>query len=433
MNVDLIKAQEEAYNLNKKYNIFISIAKQKGKGIPLAVKDNICTRELPTTAGSKILQHYQPPYDATVITRAREAGCSIIGKTTMDEFGFGSFSTNCAFGIPRNPLDPELTCGGSSGGSAAYIAASKLSCFSIAESTGGSISCPAAFCAVVGLTPTYGLVSRYGLVDYANSLDKIGTIGKSVKDAASLLTTIAGHDPRDATSLQHQEKDYSSYCTEHPQKMKIGIIKEYMEQSDATVNKHVWGAIQKLESKNISGEEVSLSLPYAIPTYYIIAMAEASTNLAKYCGLRYGHETQPNSTFNEYFSSIREQGFGKEAKRRIMLGTFVRMAGWRDAYYIKALKIRRKIITHFKKLFATYDVLVTPTMPFLPPKLKDIEKMTPIEQYNADTLTVAPNLAGVPTLSLPIKEKTPVGLHLIADHLHEKNIIQLGAYYESIR
>jgi aspartyl-tRNA(Asn)/glutamyl-tRNA(Gln) amidotransferase subunit A len=427
-------ARDEAEKLDKQYQIFISLAqKVPGKGIPLSVKDNICTKDLPTTAGSRILEHYHPPYDAHVITKAQQAGYVVIGKTAMDEFGFGSFSTNCAFKVPKNPRDPTRTCGGSSGGSAAHVAASTYTAQSLSESTGGSISCPAAFCGVVGLTPTYGRVSRFGLIDYANSLDKIGTMGKTVKDAAQLLTAVAGHDSRDATSLSVKEEDFTRYTSQEPKKMTIGVIKEYMEASEPHVQKEIWNAVHCLESHGVAYQEVNLSLDFAIPTYYIIAMAEASTNLAKYCGLRYGLEEEPHDAFNEYVSSIRERGFGKEAKRRILLGTYVRKAGWRDAYYIKALKARHRIITKFKKLLTDVDVLAAPTMPFLPPKFKDISSMTPLQHYKADTLTVAPNLAGIPMLSVPTKEGEMVGLHFMADHLQEKKIIQLGAHYERIR
>jgi len=428
------KVLDEAKNLNKRYNFFVTINENYKKGIPVSVKDNICTKGLRTTAGSRILDNYIPIFDATVIKNIK-GKYGVVGKTTMDEFGFGSFSVNCAFNVPKNPLDETRTCGGSSGGSAGYTYASKYSNSSIGESTGGSISCPAAFCSVVGITPTYGLVSRYGLIDYANSLDKIGTFGKTVKDAARLLNDIAGHDEKDSTSIKKKKENYEKYLGKSP-KLKIGIIKEFSrgEGINKEVDKEFWNGIKKLESEGIKYEDVSLKLTdIFVPAYYIIAMSESSTNLAKYSGMRYGASDELKGTFNEYFSHVRSNNFGKEAKRRILLGTFMRMAGYRDAYYIKALKIRSLIINEYKKLFKNYDVLLTPTMSILPPKFSEIEKLSPVDVYMSDLLTVGPNLAGMPMISVPAKKDKPVGMHFIADHLREEKIIQIGDFYERIR
>ncbi len=438
------KVQERARQIDKKINCFITIAnidkyersgsqKPLNSCLPISVKDNICTKSLLTTAGSKILHNYIPPFDATVIERIKQQGW-IVGKTTMDEFGFGTFNVN-AEKIPKNPFDMERSCGGSSGGSGALTAAADFPHISIAESTGGSISCPASFCGVVGLTPTYGLVSRYGLIDYANSLDKIGVMGKSVWDCAFGLSMIAGHDPKDSTSLSVKQQDYTVHCSNN-EKLKIGMPKEYFKNIDKSVEKMVWQAIKNLESEGYRYEEISLPhTDYALAAYYIIAMSEASTNLAKFCGMRYGLSAALQGNFNEYFSEVRSAGFGQEAKRRIILGTYARMAGYREAFYLKALKVRTLVINDFKKAFKKVDVLAAPTMPVLPPKLKDIEKLTPLEHYQSDILTVPVNLAGMPHISVPcgFADDLPVGLHLLADHLQEGKIISLASVYEKLR
>jgi aspartyl-tRNA(Asn)/glutamyl-tRNA(Gln) amidotransferase subunit A len=435
---------KQAKDIQKRYSPFITIAKKvgtgkKGKlsGIAVSVKDNICTEGMQSTAGSRILEGYVPPFDATVVERAKQAGATIVGKTAQDEFGFGTFSTNCAYDIPKNPHDKERSCGGSSGGAACLTAAAEFKHIAIAESTGGSISCPSAFCGVVGLTPTYGLVSRWGLIDYANSLDKIGPIAKNTKDAALMLSIIAGRDPRDSTSLKVKPQDYTKRLGESVKGMKIGLPKEYFgEGVDETVAKKVRDAIKKLEGMGCKVEKVSLPhTQYALPAYYIIAMAESSTNLAKFCGMRYGLHAALKGNYNEYFSTVRTTGFGEEAKRRIILGTYARMAGYRDAYYLKALKIRTKVIQDFKKAFKSVDVLCAPTMPVIAPKFSEIEKLTPIENYMMDILTVAPNLAGIPMVSVPCGKLKgmPIGLHIMGDHLQEGKIIQVANAFEKVK
>lgn len=434
------KILDSSRSIQKKFSPFITLPNKlvsntrKGplSGIMVSVKDNICTKGMQTTAGSKILEGYIPPFNATCIDRVLEAGGTILGKTAMDEFGFGTFSVNCAYGIPKNPLDPERSCGGSSGGAACVAATADFPHVALAESTGGSISCPAAFTGTVGLTPTYGLVSRWGLIDYANSLDKIGCMGKTVKDVAKLLSVIAGHDPKDSTSLQVGKQDYTKHLKVSVKGMRIGVPKEYFEGVDERVSKAVWGAVGKLESMGAALTEISLPhTKYALPAYYIIAMAEASTNLAKYAGMRYGLHKELKGNFDEYFSSVRTNGFGEEAKRRIILGTFARMAGYRDAYYLKALKVRTKVIEDFKQAFRKFDVLAAPTMPLVAPKFDEISKLSPIEVYMMDILTVAPNLAGIPMISVPAGtvDKMPVGLHLMADHLQEGKILQAANSY----
>ena len=431
--------------LDKKYNFLITISEKEAKeqiknlgkgklyGLPVSVKDCICTKGIQTTAGSRILSGYIPPFDATAVKRVKEEGGVIVGKTSQDEFGFGTFSTNCGFKIPKNPYDPERSCGGSSGGSAGLTAALNYPHASLAESTGGSISCPASFCGVFGLTPTYGLVSRYGLIDYANSLDKIGIMAKKVEDIALLLSIISGYDPMDPTSLNKKPENYLNYLKTDLRGIKIGIPKEYFEGVNEKIKEKIWDGIKFLESLGCVYEEISLPMTkFALSTYYIIACSEASTNLAKFCGMRYGSEEEIKGGFNEYFSKIRTKYFGEEAKRRILLGTYARMSGFRDQYYLKAMKVRTLIIQEFKKAFKKYDVLITPTMPIIAPKFEEIEKLKPIEVYAMDILTVAPNLAGIPMISVPcgFVNNMPVGMHVLGDYLQEGKILQIAKNLE---
>jgi len=438
MKEEILKKAKE---IDKKFNVFVTIADKvektvKGKlnGIAISIKDNICTKGMQSTAGSKILEAYIPPFDATVVEKCRKEGAFVIGKTIQDEFGFGTFSINTDYTIPKNPIDPERSCGGSSGGSAGLTTAADFPHISIAESTGGSISCPASFCGVVGLTPTYGRVSRWGLIDYANSLDKIGPIGKTVKDTALLLSVIAGPDKYDSTVLKLKEEYFTKYLKNSVKGIKIGVPKEYFgEGVDEKIKKLVWEAIKKLESLGASYKEVSLPhTKYALSSYYIIAMTEASTNLAKLCGMRYGLHLPLKGNYDAYFSEVRKQGFTEEAKRRIILGTYARMAGFREAYYLKALKVRTRVIQDFKKAFKDYDVLIAPTMPVIAPKFDEIAKLEPIQHYMMDILTVGPNLAGIPMISVPcgFVDKLPVGLHIMGDHLQEGKIIQVAHTFE---
>jgi len=435
---------EKAKSIQKEYSPFIMIndkpktESRSGKlvGVAISVKDNICTKGMMSTAGSKVLDGYIPPFDATVVERCKKQGAFIIGKTAQDEFGFGTFSINCSYAVPKNPFDLERSCGGSSGGAACLSAVADFPHIAIAESTGGSISCPAAFTGTVGLTPTYGRVSRWGLIDYANSLDKIGPIGKNVKDIALLLSIISGYDPFDSTSLKIPDENFTKYLKKDVKGVTIGVPKEYFGKGvDERISELIWKGIKKLENLGAKYEEVSLPhTKYALPSYYIIAMAEASTNLAKFCGMRYGLHKTLKGNFDEYFSDVRKEGFGEEAKRRIILGTYARMAGFRDAYYLKALKVRTKVIEDFKRVFKKFDVLITPTMPILPPRFDDIKKLEPIQIYMMDMLTVAPNLAGIPMISVPCGfiDDLPVGMHIMADHLQEKNIIQTAYAFEKV-
>lgn len=430
--------------LNREYGIFVTLAPKrvpknpgkggtKGKlaGLPVSVKDNICTEGIQTTAGSRILKGYIPPFDATAVRRVKEEGGRIIGKTNQDEFGFGTFSANSGFGIPKNPHDPERTAGGSSGGAAALTAALGFPHIALGQSTGGSITSPASFCGVFGLTPTYGRVSRFGLIDFGNSLDKIGPIGRSADDVALMLSVISGHDPRDSTTVRQKTENYGSFIGKPVRGMKVGVPKEYFgEGVDAGVKEQVWDFIDLLQREGATYKEISLpTTKEGIATYYIIATSEASTNLAKFSGLRYGAEEEIDGDFNEYFTKIRSRYFGEEAKRRIVLGTYSRMAGYRDQFYVKAMKVRTLMIRDFKKAFSRYDVLVAPSMPVVAPKLKDIERMSPLQNYMMDVLTVCPNLAGIPMLSVPHGKVNgmPVGVHIMGDHLQEGKVLRVGS------
>jgi aspartyl-tRNA(Asn)/glutamyl-tRNA(Gln) amidotransferase subunit A len=430
--------------LDKKYGLFISIAPKTGKpenkgrlaGLPVSVKDNICTRGVRTTAGSKILESYVPPFDATVVSRIKSECGMITGKTAMDEFGFGSFSQYCAYGVPKNPLDPKRSCGGSSGGSAGIVAALDMPHAALGQSTGGSISTPASFCGVTGLTPTYGRVSRYGLIDFGNSLDKIGPMGKTVEDVAVLLSVIAGHDPLDQTTIGRGPENYAGYIKQGVKGLRIGVPKEYFGKGvDPKVSKAVWDGIKLLESHGAKYDEISLpSTDKGIATYYLIATPEASTNLAKFCGMRYGSEEQIEGGFNEYFAKVRSRHFGVEAKRRILLGTYARMAGYRDQYYLKAMKVRTTMIEEFRKAFRKHDVLITPTVPTIAPKFTEIAKMTPLQNYMMDVLTVVPNIAGIPMLSVPCgtADGMPVGMHILGDYLQEGRVLNVGYNMEAL-
>lgn len=432
------KILEEAEKINREYKYFNVISKElalkqakeidkkiktgkaKGRllGVPVSVKDCICVKDVESRAGSKILEGYTPVFNATIIQKIIDEGAIIIGKTAQDEFGFGSFSANTGVGFsrPLNPFDKRRVCGGSSGGAAGWAQKTKNVHIALGQSTGGSIACPASFCGVAGLTPTYGLVSRYGLIDYANSLDKIGPIAKTVNDAALMTDVINGYDERDSTSLKEK--------LHNPSVKKIAIIKEGFNVDD-DVKKVVFKKIEGIDYDEIS---LPLTSKYVIPTYYLLATSEASTNLAKYCGMRYGAYGKLEGSFNEYFSRVRSENFGKEAKRRIILGTFARMSGFRNAYYLKAAQIRTKIIDEYKKVFKKYDIIISPTMPVLPPRFDDIDKLTPLQNYMMDVLTAGPNLAGIPHLSINagFAKELPVGLMLIADHLKERNLTEFS-------
>ncbi|MEK6822659.1 MAG: amidase family protein, partial [Nanoarchaeota archaeon] len=409
-------------------------AKTAGRlaGVGISVKDCVCVRGVESTAGSDILRGYKPLFDATAVERAVHQGGMVLGKTAQDEFGFGGFSVNVGKGyrVPKHPLETVRSCGGSSGGAAGLTRKADFPHVAIAESTGGSITCPAAFCGVVGLCPTYGRVSRWGLIDYANSLDKIGSMAKTVEDAALLLEIMAGADHNDSTCSNAAVPSLSNVQTD-VKGLRIGLIKEaFGEGVDPAVAESVKNAAKELEAQGAIITTVSLPLvaKYGVPCYYLIAMCEASTNLAKYCGMRYGATGPLQGSFNDYFTTVRTAHFGDEAKRRLMIGTFARMAGYRDAYYLKALKLRTTLINEYKAAFKNVDVLAGPTMPMVAPTFDEIAKLTPLQNYMADILTVGPNVAGLPHLSVPIEpaHRLPVGLQFVADHLNEAALVRAG-------
>ncbi|MEL7087294.1 MAG: Asp-tRNA(Asn)/Glu-tRNA(Gln) amidotransferase subunit GatA [Planctomycetota bacterium] len=391
-------------------------------GLPVAIKDNICTRGEITSCGSKMLEHFRPPYDATVIERIRAADGIVIGKTNMDEFAMGSSTENSALGQTQNPRDPARVPGGSSGGSAAAVAAD-LCVLALGSDTGGSIRQPASFCGVVGMKPTYGRVSRYGLVAYASSLDQIGPITKSVEDAALLLSVIAGRDVKDSTSLDCHKNDLADAAQPTDRKFKIGVPAEYYVQGmDPAVRQATDATLGKLES---AGHEiVHLNLPhteYAIPAYYLIASAEASSNLARYAGYYYGHRKENAESIDEMIAGSRGEGFGDEVKRRIMLGTYALSSGYEEQYYEKALRVRRLIKNDFDAAFEKCDVLLHAVAPHPAFKLGE-KKDDPLAMYLEDIFSVTANLAGLPAISLPVTQEEgapPVGVQLVAPALQE--------------
>ncbi|MEM2046335.1 MAG: Asp-tRNA(Asn)/Glu-tRNA(Gln) amidotransferase subunit GatA [Candidatus Jordarchaeales archaeon] len=401
-------------------------------GIPVAVKDNICTRGKLTTCGSKMLSNYIPPYSATVVEKIEAAGGIIIGKTNMDEFAMGNSTETSFFGCTRNPWDLTRVPGGSSGGSAAALTSDET-VLALGSDTGGSIRCPASFCSVVGLKPTYGLVSRYGLVAYANSLEQIGPMAKDVLDCAMLLTAIAGHDPRDSTSAPRSPYDYTSAINGDIKNVKVGVPREFFAAGlDERVEKSVLSAVSILEDLGATCGETSISyLEYVVPTYYLIAMSEASSNLARFDGLRYGFTAKCDGDWNEVFSATRSEGFGEEVKRRILLGTFALSAGYYDKYYLKALKVRTLIKREFEKALAKFDVLVAPTMPILPFKIGEIIE-DPLTMYMMDIDTVPVNLAGVPSISVPcgFVDGLPVGLQVIGGFFGEEKILKVAYAFQ---
>ncbi len=410
----------------------------KLSGIYVSVKDCVSVKDMESRSGSKVLSGYRPVFDATAVARARAEGAMIIGKTSQDAFGFGSFSVNVGIGmrIPLNPFDKERTCGGSSGGAAGLTQKADFPHIAIAESTGGSIAAPAAYCGVYGLTPTYGRVSRYGLMDYASSLDKIGVMAKDLDQVARMLSIIAGFDEKDSTSIDAPVPDYLD-CLKKDTKLRIGLIKDSLgEGVDEAARQAVLKACQELRDKGHIVEEVKMPLTFrhGIQTYYLISMSEASTNLAKYCGLRYGYTEPLSGSFNDFAAKVRSSAFGKEEKRRIIIGTFARMAGFRDAYYSKALKVRSLIAEEYKDLFKDYDLLISPTMPGIAPRFDEIAKLTPLQNYMMDVMTVGPNLAGLPHISIPYGSDNgmPLGLLLTADHLQEAKMIMGAANFKPI-
>jgi aspartyl-tRNA(Asn)/glutamyl-tRNA(Gln) amidotransferase subunit A len=398
-------------------------------GVPIAIKDVMVTKAIRTTAGSKILENFIPPYDCTAVSRLEAAGAVIIGKTNCDEFAMGSSNENSAYGPVRNPRDLTRVPGGSSGGSAAVVAAG-TAVASLGSDTGGSIRQPAAFCGVVGLMPTYGRVSRYGLIAFASSLDHIGPFTKSVSDSAMMLRHIAGRDPMDSTSADVPVPDYVAEIGTPVKGLRVGVPNEYFAEGlDPEVRSAVEACIQNLAAAGC--EVIPISLPhtkYAIPTYYVIATAEASSNLARYDGVRYGHRSANARTLSEMYRRSRDEGFGAEVKRRIMLGTYVLSAGYYDAYYLKAQRVRTLLTRDFENAFRQVDAIVTPTTPT--PAFKLGEKSDdPVAMYLADIYTVTADLVGIPGISVPCgtsKEGLPIGLQILARHFDESTMFRLA-------
>ncbi|MEZ5334070.1 MAG: Asp-tRNA(Asn)/Glu-tRNA(Gln) amidotransferase subunit GatA [Methanolobus sp.] len=399
-------------------------------GVPIAIKENISTTGLSTTCSSKILQGYVPPYDAHVIEKLKAAGAVILGKTNMDEFAMGTSTESSYYGPTFNPWDMDRVPGGSSGGSAAVVAAGEAP-VSLGSDTGGSVRCPAAYCGVVGIKPTYGCISRYGLISYANSLEQIGPLATNVADIATIMDVIAGYDSRDSTSI-NRENTYSDALKDDVKGMKIGVPEEYFgEGIDENVEKAVWDSIAKFEDMGATYEKVSMPhTKYALASYYIIAMSEASSNLARFDGTRYGYRVEGDN-WHVMASKTRAEGFGDEVKRRILLGTYALSAGYHDKYYLKALQVRTLVKQDFDKALANVDVLMAPTMPA--PAFKIGEKIDdPLSLYLADVNTVPINLAGVPSISVPcgLSDGMPVGLQIIGKHFDENTIIRAAYSFE---
>ena len=405
-------------------------------GVPVAIKDVMATCGVRTTAGSKILNDFVPPYDCTAVARLEQAGAVVLGKTNCDEFAMGSSNENSAYGPVRNPREKTRVPGGSSGGSAAAVAAG-TAVAALGSDTGGSIRQPASFCGVVGLMPTYGRVSRYGLIAFGSSLDHIGPLTKTVKDAAILLRQIAGHDPLDSTSAPFPVPDYEAEIGKPVSGMKLGVPKEYFgEGLEAGVRSAVEAAIQKLAEAGC--DVVPISLPhtkYAIPTYYVVATAEASSNLARYDGVRYGLRAADAKTLSEMYRRTRDQGFGAEVKRRIMLGTYALSAGYYDAYYLKAQRVRTLLTRDFETAFRHVDAIVTPTSPTTAFKIGE-KSDDPLAMYLADIYTVTADLAGIPGISIPCgndRQGLPIGLQILGRHFAEGTLLRLGHAYEHAR
>ncbi len=402
-------------------------------GVPVAVKDNICTDGLRTTCSSKMLHHFVPAYSAEAVRNLQRAGAVILGKTNMDEFAMGSTTETSAYGPTRNPRNTEHVPGGSSGGSAAAVAAGEC-VYAIGSDTGGSIRQPAAYCGVVGMKPTYGTVSRYGLIAYGSSLDQIGPLTKDVADCAAVLEALASHDPKDSTSVSREDTNFTASLTDHVEGLRIGIPDDYLgEGLDGEVRAAVLQAAEVLEKRGAVVERFDLSLvEYAIPAYYTIAAAEASSNLERFDGIKYGYRAETFEGLHNMYKKSRSEGFGEEVKRRIMLGSFVLSSGYYDAYYLKALKVKALIKKAFDTAFEKYDLILGPVAPTTAPKLGE-SLADPIQMYLGDIYTIAVNLAGLPGISVPCgvdSRGLPIGLQLIGDCFQEKKLFRAAYTYE---
>ncbi len=431
VTIDKERALQAATNVQKKI--------EKGEltgalaGVPVAIKDNMCTEGMLTTCSSKILKNFIPTFSAEAVLNLEKAGVVIIGKTNMDEFAMGSTTETSAYGITRNPWNTDHVPGGSSGGSAAAVAAGEC-LFALGSDTGGSIRQPASFCGVVGLKPTYGTVSRYGLIAYASSFDQIGPLTKNVTDCATVMEVLASHDTKDSTSIKRDDTNFTTALIDDVKGMKIGIPRDYLgEGLDIEVKNAVLTAAKKLAARGAIIEEFDLSfVDYAIPTYYTIAAAEASSNLERFDGIKYGYRTKSFEKLHDMYKKTRSEGFGAEVKRRIMLGAFVLSSGYYDAYYLKALKVKAMIKKVFDEAFAKYDLILGPVAPTTAPKLGE-SLADPLKMYLGDIYTISVNLVGLPGISLPCgtdAKGLPIGLQFIADRFQEKKLIQTAYTYE---
>lgn len=405
-------------------------------GVPVATKDNLCTKGIRTTCSSRMLEHFIPSYTAEAVVNLERAGAVLIGKTNMDEFAMGSTTETSYFGVTRNPWNTDYAPGGSSGGSCAAVAAEECS-YALGTDTGGSIRQPSAFCGVTGIKPTYGTVSRYGLIAYGSSLDQIGPIAKDVSDCAAVLEVISSWDRKDATSIKRQDLNFTAALLDDVRGMRIGMPKDYFgEGLDDEVKKAVLAAAKILEEKGAVVEEFDLGLvEYAVPAYYVIACAEASSNLARFDGIKYGYRTKEFDGLHQMYQKSRSEGFGQEVKRRILLGSFVLSSGYYDAYYLKALSVKSLIKREFDKAFAKYDVILGPAAPSAAPKIGS-SLSNPIRMYLGDVYTVAANLAGLPGIALPCGKNSrnlPIGLQMTGDCFQEKNIIRAAYAFEQAR
>lgn len=405
-------------------------------GVPVAIKDNMCTKGMLTTCSSKILENFYPTYTAEAVLNLEKAGVVIIGKTNMDEFAMGSTTETSAYGPTKNPWNVEHVPGGSSGGSCSAVSANECF-FALGSDTGGSIRQPSSFCGVTGIKPTYGTVSRYGLIAYGSSLDQIGPIAKDVTDCATILETIASYDKKDSTSVERKDCNFTEALVDDVAGMKIGIPKDYFgEGLDHEVKEAVLAAARELEKKGATIEEFDLGLvDYAIPAYYVIAAAEASSNLARFDGVKYGYRSEDYNGLHSMYKKTRSEGFGPEVKRRIMLGSFVLSSGYYDAYYLKALRTKALIKQEFDKAFEKFDLILGPTAPTTAPRIGD-SLADPIKMYLGDIYTISVNLAGLPGISVPCgidSKGLPIGLQLIGDCFKEKNIIRAAYTFEQTR
>jgi aspartyl-tRNA(Asn)/glutamyl-tRNA(Gln) amidotransferase subunit A len=405
-------------------------------GVPMAVKDNICTKGVKTTCASRILYNFEPTYDATVIEKLKAAGAVIIGKTNMDEFAMGSTTETSFFKKTKNPWDTGRVPGGSSGGSAAAVAAEEIF-YALGSDTGGSIRQPAGYCGVTGIKPTYGTVSRFGLIAYASSLDQIGTFGRNVSDCTAALEVISGHDGKDSTSAPEKRYDYTKALVDDVKGMRIGIPKDYLGAGiEEDVKAAILNAAEVYKSRGAVVEEFELhSVEFAVPSYYVIACAEASSNLSRFDGVKYGYRTPEFEGLQEVYKNTRTEGFGNEVKRRMMIGAFVLSSGYYDAFYNKALKVRAMINQGFLKAFEKYDILLGPTAPQTAPCLGE-SLSDPLKMYLSDIYTVSVNLAGLPAVSLPCGRDSrglPIGLQLIGKHFGEKDILRAAYSFEQTR